>query len=463
MNKVHRTGLDLEKLFAVKFKKSTPGYQIQQLQGTQSEQVYAEERKEKGAISPRFRPMIKSILRKLAVLVYRVCRPFVRPVAHRIRAFLLDGFRTHYFEDHSYHLAVLEKKVTSLSAGLDGLKTDLAKISQESPRHVLEVLQELQFTKDFLERNIRQILARRLDNFSEGLVRYTGQVLERLEDLSAQVRSVEFLSNAAVRRFAVNCGGGDVLVRTEAGYIMCQGSKDPAILTALIDTGDLERGTRLLIQRLLKPGDIFIDVGANIGTHTIAAARAMNGKGKIIAFEPFPDSARLLGISALVNGFSDIIEIHQTAISTAVGTRPLYLGRVSGHHSLFQHVVDQSGGLGNIEVQLESIDQVTEGRGPISLIKIDVEGAELEVLATAERTIQDNPDIALIVEFGPSHLQAAGHLPTEWMAAFTKLGLDWRVINAETGGLETSSLDELNGVYSVNLLFSRSDSLRFCV
>ena len=70
---------------------------------------------------------------------------------------------------------------------------------------------------------------------------------------------------------------------------------------------------------------MFIDVGANIGLHTLAAARAMQGLGRIVAFEPCEPTKRLLEKTVGLNGFSGIVDIHQAAVSSRTGRQQLLL------------------------------------------------------------------------------------------------------------------------------------------
>lgn len=281
----------------------------------------------------------------------------------------------------------------------------------------------------------------------------------RLEQQSrAQLDRIEQYALASARRVAINCGPGEVLVRSEVGYILCSPS-DHAVLACLLDSGDLERGTRLLIQSYLKPHDVFIDIGANLGLHTLAAARAMQGHGRIIAFEPFEPTQRLLARSVQINEFSQLVEIHQAAVSSHAGRQALFLGASSGHHSLFQLATSSASPAQSADVPLVRLDDVVPGSTKVDLIKIDVEGAELDVLESAKPIIAGNPSIALIVEFGFSHLARTGHSTQDWLAAFHGLGLVYRAINANTGRLEEWTDNQLESVESVNLFFARPDSV----
>jgi FkbM family methyltransferase len=192
--------------------------------------------------------------------------------------------------------------------------------------------------------------------------------------------------------------------------------------------------------------------------HILAAARAMQGRGKIIAFEPFEPTMRMLEKTVWMNGFSSITDIHQAAVSNAAGRRDLFIGATSGHHSLFVLEPSPNNAQGPVDVPLVRLDGVIASGQRIDLLKIDAEGAELEVIEGGTSLIVSNPDIALIVEFGPSHLRRVGRTPSQWFASFTELGLDYRVINQESGALESWSLDALESSESVNLFIAGPDS-----
>ena len=491
------------------------------------------------ATQPRshVRRLMKATLRAPVKILFRICKPLIRPLAFRLRAYLLDAIRAGVgdmredivliraeilelrqdvwhevaelqqvaqverlkFADSLTHqlrvtqnsleqemlarllppLGVLQKRVEQLTLGTEALARATAAPIQ-SPQ--LDRVEQLALEEAKARAETAPIQSRKLDRIEQLVLEEAkarteavpaqSQKFDRIEQLLLEetkaraetvladlqkLDRIEQYALATARRFAVNCGGEQVLVRTEVGYLLCSGA-DQALLSILIEAGELEPGTRRVIQRILKPGDVFIDVGANVGLHTLAAAKAMEGRGKIIAFEPFAETARLLEASVWLNGFSSITEIHQAAVSTASGSQLLYLGATSGHHSLFPLYAETGEHSKSVQVPLVKIDDVIDEKQPVALIKIDVEGAELQVLETAGQTILRNPAIAIIAEFGRSHLQRTGHKSSEWIGAFTSLGLDYRAINEQTGSLEIWSIDQLEGVDSINVLFVRPGS-----
>jgi len=152
------------------------------------------------------------------------------------------------------------------------------------------------------------------------------------------------------------------------------------------------------VLHALRPDDLFVDIGANVGTYTVLAAGAVGCR--CIAFEPLPstydrfyDNIRLNDISALV-----------TAHNMAIGPAP---GRVRFTSSLdtMNHVLaraerdDQS-----VEVSVEPLDHMLRGELP-TVIKVDVEGYETEVLSGASDAFRNKSLLAVLIEFNGSGLR----------------------------------------------------------
>ena len=290
----------------------------------------------------------------------------------------------------------------------------------------------------------------RLEGYAQQLEAYTASTFIRLD-------RIEHLGHIAARRTAVHGEDGVVLVKTAVGYVLCADS-DHAVLACLLETGELEFGTRVLIERFLKPGDVFVDVGAHLGLMSLAAARALRGEGRIFAFEPFPQTRNLLERSFWINGLTHMIQIGSAAVSNVSGETTLFLGANSGHHSIFSLDLPEGYSARQITIPTVTLDEALPPGQKVSLIKIDAEGAELHVIQGARALEANNPDMAYIVEFGPSHLKRVGHSIEQWLAAFTDLGLTYKAISLETGELEDISIDQLAAAESVNLFFARPGS-----
>jgi FkbM family methyltransferase len=376
----------------------------------------------------RVKQFIKRVLRRIAQLVYRLFLPLLRPIAFRYRA---------------YMSAVIREQ-------LDVIRHDLVReVSQALP--VGGVINE----QRSLAAGLHQALQATREVIRDDLVDASLRVPENvLRAMAARLDQIEVLAGASARRVAVHSDTNTVLLRSEVGYVLCADT-DHAVLAALIDTGDLERGTRLFIQRFIRPGDVFVDVGAHIGLHSLAAARAMKGTGRVFAFEPFPQSRVLLERSFWINGFSPILECYGVAVSDRFGDSRLFLGASSGHHSLY--ALDGRPEE-TLDVQLVTLDSALPRNQSVRLLKIDAEGAELEVIRGARNLLANNDDIGIVVECGPYHLKRVGIAIDDWLKEFTDLGYAYRKIDVSSGAILETSLAELSSSESTNLFFARPES-----
>ena len=407
---------------------------------------------------------INFFVRQITCMAYRLAFIASRPILIRLRQYFVDGFREDILPEFQRVAVRTLQEVQAVQAAQASLKQDLLNTHeltlqefQKVSASTLGQVRAMQAAQESLKQDLLNTHELTLQEFQKVSASTLGQVQALLPTLAPRLDRIELYSGASARRIAISCEQGEVMVRTEVGFILCAAT-DYALLACLIETGELELGTRLLIQRFLRPGEVFIDVGANIGMHTLAAARALQGRGKIIAFEPFEPTKRLLEKSVWMNGFSAITEIHQAAVSNHTGHQQLFLGETSGHHSLYPLSTHKEFSSTPVDVVVVRLDKVIPVGQKVDLIKIDAEGAELEVIESGASLINGNPDIALIVEFGPFHLNRTGHTTQQWLKTFSKLKLSHRVINSYTGALEDWSLEQLEQTDSVNLFFARAGS-----
>ena len=195
-----------------------------------------------------------------------------------------------------------------------------------------------------------------------------------------------------------------------------------------------------LLDTVLRPGSTVIDVGANIGVITAYAAMRVGSAGVVVAIEPAADNLEVLAANLRRNNLTNV-RIVDSAAGRRRESRPFYLrGDVSAVNSLFPescyaHVTATA------EVRVVPVDDLVEGGA--DLVKIDVEGAELDVLAGMPRLLAQR-GIHLVVEWHPVLQQAAGYAPD----ALPRLLLDggFRLDAIGHGGswpLNTSGIPEL--------------------
>jgi FkbM family methyltransferase len=175
-----------------------------------------------------------------------------------------------------------------------------------------------------------------------------------------------------------------------------------------------ERLTRHFV-RLLRAGDAALDVGANMGYYTLVAALQVGSRGCVHAFEPAPDTLRLLRANAGLNPAAPIT-VHAQAVSDHCGETRFFAAPAdrSGYSSLRDLGLETQS---VHTVPCIALDSLLDELPPVRLIKIDVEGAELRVLRGMRGLIaRDRPHIiievcdAFLRQLGADAAQVCAHL-----------------------------------------------------
>ena len=174
--------------------------------------------------------------------------------------------------------------------------------------------------------------------------------------------------------------------------------------------GVYELDTARLIRKLLKPGDHFVDGGANLGYFTLLAAKRVGPAGRVDAFEPVPATRRRLTDHVTRNGLDATVRVHPEALSDTPGEATIHVphaaDRNHGESSLFAPA-DADDAADAVAVQTVRLDHVLQGTAP-TLVKLDLEGAEAMALRGMANLLDVERPPALIVEFDQRHQRAAG-------------------------------------------------------
>jgi FkbM family methyltransferase len=166
--------------------------------------------------------------------------------------------------------------------------------------------------------------------------------------------------------------------------------------------GSFERHFAELFARLVGPGDRCVDVGANVGVHTIRLARLVGRDGEVIAIEPDPEVVRRTGNNISLNGLSNVRLIGAAAGEEAGQLelyRPSPRDTNRARASLLHHPYLTGA---TTTVPVVTLDAVCDG-APVALIKIDVEGHESAVVRGAADTISRYAP-SIVFEYAPELL-----------------------------------------------------------
>ncbi|MEY4068497.1 MAG: hypothetical protein RLZZ332_833 [Actinomycetota bacterium] len=149
----------------------------------------------------------------------------------------------------------------------------------------------------------------------------------------------------------------------------------------------------------LKPGDVVLDIGGSVGAYTVPIAKFVGSSGSVHVFEPEPESWLALNRNIALNNLTNCF-VHELAIGSNDGSVTFFVRPEKDTHSIFEKslAVSPTGRLDRLEVPIRSIDSlIRDGVVPLpNFVKVDVEGAELEVLSGMKETI--NQVRALYIE-----------------------------------------------------------------
>jgi FkbM family methyltransferase len=135
------------------------------------------------------------------------------------------------------------------------------------------------------------------------------------------------------------------------------------------------------IARRVSPGDTVVDVGANVGNHTLYLARVVGCQ--VHAFEPSADLAQAISLSSELNGCAEQVHVHQVAVGAVGGVGSMVLDDAANLGA--QRVVLGGAGTGQ-RVTVVALDDVRFD-GAVAVLKIDVEGMEMDVLSGASEVL----------------------------------------------------------------------------
>lgn len=213
-----------------------------------------------------------------------------------------------------------------------------------------------------------------------------------------------------------------------------------------------EPGVRSILEHSLRPGMVFVDVGANIGYHTVFAAQRVRPVGKVYAVEADADNLEHLRKNLRLNRVgADTVEVLPVAAGAVRRRRRFHRRSDAGHHGLYPHPTEET--LEVVEVEERPLDELIEG--PVDLVKIDVEAGELEVLEGMERLLRESSGIRLMVEWNPPLMAAAGLRPESLPERLASLGFQLTVIEGPEGALRPLDLDRLSRDHEHELLAVR--------
>lgn len=205
-------------------------------------------------------------------------------------------------------------------------------------------------------------------------------------------------------------------VRTPSGMLTVD-LRDRSVAQKLYLGRKYEPAECALFAKLVEPGMTFFDVGAHVGYYTLLAARLVGDAGRVVSFEPDARNFELLAENVRRNALTNV-EVANMAVAAREGELQLYRDPDwAGDHRI--HAVS---GRESVAVRCTTLDGYAARHGAPDVIKMDVQGAEGEVLAGMRDILRESPPVAIVAEFWPAELTAVGCVPADFVETLRGAG-----------------------------------------
>jgi FkbM family methyltransferase len=288
------------------------------------------------------------------------------------------------------------------------------------------------------------------------------------EDFSHQLmREVEARISRLMRHtLALPVAAGvPVFTHTLDGHRILLDPNEPFITYHVLEHGEWERPLRTLLSRILAPGDVYVDVGANIGLHVLLAAMLVGESGKILALEPHPKTADLLRRNLEINGLLERVICVQAAACAEHGGQRVFEyfpqhSAMSGFSLDKERVKLFKGNAERVDVDTVTLDGLfSENNVVPDLIKIDVEGFELDVLNGSLNALELG-NTAFIMEFCISTQESVAGPGTSHKIFTLMIENGFIALGLHEAGLTSVETPEQAGIFG-DVLFVKKASAKY--
>lgn len=171
-----------------------------------------------------------------------------------------------------------------------------------------------------------------------------------------------------------------------------------------ISTDIYEPDVSFVLEHFLKPGSIFVDVGANIGVHALEAGRLMKLSGQVVAIEANPALSAILRDNVRLNGYHPVVTCHDFAAWSEEGV--VEFSALEDAHRVGAVRMAEATNYGDAAVSIPAkpLDALALDAARVALVKIDVEGREGHVVEGMRRTLSAS-DCAIVAEYQPDLIE----------------------------------------------------------
>lgn len=358
------------------------------------------------------------------------------------------------------YIDTIEKSTKSTSIKVEKIDRDITQIEYNINRYIDERNQNIENIVDkytqiacAVEKYDTSNVEQNINAINEQLSNQNSMALRGLEIATSISEKIDFIpsfiaQNNLKNKTVITSIPGGILAVQVGDFIMGIPSEEWGLAMFLSLNGHFEPGSEKLFCSLIKEGMTVIDVGANLGIYTLHALRA---GCKVYSYEPTPSTYDLLNQNIKANGFAESQKAH--IYNLAVGDREHTTSfsicqGMCGHNHISKENVSNN----IIDINVVSLDHHLTVSDKVDFIKIDVEGEEYNVLKGMQQIIKNNPQIMILIEFAPSHLERAGIKPKDLLYLIREYGLTIMRVDDNAGITSEVSDVELLKEVSINLL-----------
>ena len=188
------------------------------------------------------------------------------------------------------------------------------------------------------------------------------------------------------------------LVKTVQGSKMKLDLNDKGISKDLAVDGTREPESTNAIQNFIREGDVVVDIGANLGYYALLESRIVGGSGIVYAIEPSPDNIDALKENIKLNGYTNI-----ECFTIGIGDKEEIAKMFMSPHSNLNSLVIQKNKktIGNIDIQITTLDNFLKGKKQPDFIRMDVEGYEYNIIKGMKGLLNSKKPLKIFMELHP--------------------------------------------------------------
>lgn len=229
-------------------------------------------------------------------------------------------------------------------------------------------------------------------------------------------------------------------------------------------TGAWEPFETKVVQSMLEPGQVFYDIGANLGWYTVVAGLCVGPGGRVLSFEPDRENFDLLRTNIRENGLRNVSAFRE-AVSDHDGYGLLHLSETNrGDHQFDAPAPDRCA----VRVATRSLDSIMRSEPAPDMLKLDTQGSEARILSRLTSQAA-RPGLSIISEFWPHGLERTGTSADALVQRLSELSAQIFLIDEARRQLRPISLSDLewrarndlapHTGYFTNLLCCRTPNL----